>query len=125
LTYHVNDFSVDEHLKDSNDRSPFLDINFPMVTGFVINPMHTVTEGAFGRRLEGFVSVAAEGKLSTAKITEANRRIKFFQMFRAYGFDRYVDKLEKCINNKIHVKRNILYYLLFRLPPVSALFLAL
>jgi hypothetical protein len=115
LTYHVNDFSVDEHLKDPNDRSPFLDINFPMVTGFVIDPMHTVIEGAFGRRLEGFVSVPAEGKLSTAKITEANRRIKFFHLCRPYGFDRYVGKLEKCKNYKIHVKRNILYYLLFPL----------
>jgi hypothetical protein len=32
-----------------------------------------------------------------------------------YGFDRYVGKLEKCKNYKIHVKRKILYYLLFPL----------
>ena len=53
LTYHVNDYSIDEHLKDSNDLSPFLKLNFPIVSGFVIDPMHTVIKGAFGRRLEG------------------------------------------------------------------------
>ena len=63
LTYHVNDYSIDEHLKDPNDLSPFLKLNFPMVSGFVIDPMHTVIEGAFGRRLEGFVSVPGEGNL--------------------------------------------------------------
>ncbi len=115
LTYHVNDYSIDEHLKDPNDLSPFLDINFPMVSGFVIDPMHTVVEGAFGRRLEGFILVPGEGKLSNAKIDEANQRIKYFHLCRPYGFDRYVDKLEKCKNYKIHVKRNILYYLLFPL----------
>ncbi len=65
LTYHVNDFSVDEHLKDPNDSSPFLDINFPMVTGFVIDPMHTVIEGAFGRRLEGFHTGIRTGRGKT------------------------------------------------------------
>ena len=115
LTYHVNDYSIDEHLKDPNDVSPFLNVNLPMVSGFVIDPMHTVIEGAFGRRLEGFVFVPAEGKLTSTQIAEANKRIKFFHLCRPYGFDRFVDKLEKCKNYKIHVKRNILYYLLFPL----------
>jgi hypothetical protein len=115
LTYHVNDYSIDEHLKDPNDVSPFLNVNLPMVSGFVIDPMHTVIEGAFGRRLEGFVFVPAEGKLTSTQIAETNKRIKFFHLCRPYGFDRFVDKLEKCKNYKIHVKRNILYYLLFPL----------
>jgi hypothetical protein len=29
-------------LKDPNDVSPFLNVNLPMVSGFVIDPMHTV-----------------------------------------------------------------------------------
>jgi hypothetical protein len=53
LNYHVNDFSDDEHVKDPTDISPFVKINFPMVTGFIIYPMHTAIEGALGRRLEG------------------------------------------------------------------------
>ena len=77
--------------------------------------MHTVIEGAFGRRLEGFVSIPGEGKLSSAQISEENQRIKYFHLCRPYGFDRYVDKLEKCKNYKINVKRNILYHLLLPL----------
>jgi hypothetical protein len=77
--------------------------------------MHTAIAGAFGRRLEGFVFVTEEGKLSSAKIAEADRRIKYFHLCRPYGFDRYVGKLSTCKNYKIHVKRNILYYLLFPL----------
>ncbi|KAK4015244.1 hypothetical protein OUZ56_030227 [Daphnia magna] len=107
LTYHVNDYSIDEHLKDPKDVSPFLNVNLPMVSGFVIDPMHTVIEGAFGRRLEGFVFVPAEGKLTSTQIAEANKRIKFFHLCRPYGFDRFVDKLEKCKNYKIHVKLEI------------------
>ena len=53
-----------------------------MVSGFAIDPMHTVVEGAFGRRLEGFVSVPGEGKLRSTQIAEANQRIKFFHLCR-------------------------------------------
>jgi hypothetical protein len=113
LTYYVNDYSIDEYLKDPNDLSPFLKLNFPMVSGFAFDPMHIVIEGAFGRRLESFVSVPGEGKLRSTQIAEANQRIKFFRLCRPYGFDRYVDKLEKSKNFKIHVKFNILYYLCF------------
>ena len=60
--YHVNDYSIDEQLKDPNDVSPFLNVNLSMVSGFVIDPIHTI-EGAFGRRLLGFVFVPAESKL--------------------------------------------------------------
>jgi hypothetical protein len=105
--------SPDEHLKDPNDLSPFLKLNFPMVSGFAIDPMHIVIEGAFDQRLEGFVSVPGEGKLRSTQIAEANQRIKIFHLCRPYGFDRYVDKLEKSKNFKIHVKLNILYYLCF------------
>jgi hypothetical protein len=34
LSYHVNDFSDDDHL-DPNLISPFVRLNFPMVTGFI------------------------------------------------------------------------------------------
>ena len=115
LNYHVNDFSDDEHVKDPTDISPFVKINFPMVTGFIIYPMHTAIEGALGRRLEGFVFVVGEGKLSSQKIDEADMRIMFFHECRRYEFDRYVGKLSTCKNYKIHVKRIILYYLLYPL----------
>jgi len=48
-----------------------------MVTGFIIDPMHTEIEGALERRLEGFVFVVREGKLSSQKIAEADMRIQF------------------------------------------------
>jgi hypothetical protein len=70
-------------------------MDFPMVTGFIIDPMHTGIEGAFSRWFEGFILVPKEGKLSSAKIEEAYRRIKFFHLCRPFGFDRYVGKLVK------------------------------
>ncbi|XP_045026785.1 uncharacterized protein LOC123470533 [Daphnia magna] len=114
-TYYVNQFSEDDHLKDPTDVSPFKEINCRMVTCFIIDPMHTVIEGAFGRRLEGFVFVSGEGKLSTTKIAEADKRIKFFHACRPEEFDRYIGKLSTCKSYKVHVKRNILYYLLYPL----------
>jgi hypothetical protein len=42
-------------------------------------------------------------------------RIVFFHECRPYEFNRYVGKLSTCKNNKIHVKRNILYYMLYPL----------
>ncbi|EFX62643.1 hypothetical protein DAPPUDRAFT_120024 [Daphnia pulex] len=115
LTYHTNSLSGDEHLKDIRDVNPFVKIDFPMVTGFIIDPMHTGIEGAFSRRFEGFILVPEEGKLSSSKIDEADRRIKFFRLCRPFGFDRYEGKFSTCKNCKIHVKRNILYYLLYPL----------
>jgi hypothetical protein len=49
LNYHVNNFSDDEHVNSPTDISPFVKINFPMVTGFIIDPMHAAIEGALGR----------------------------------------------------------------------------
>ena len=115
LTYHKGSLYGDEHLKDIRDVSPFVKMDFSMVTGFIIEPMHTGIEGAFSWRFEGFILVPEEGKLSSAKIEEADRRIKFFHLCRPFGFDRYIGKLSTCKNYKIHVKRNILYYLLFPL----------
>jgi hypothetical protein len=115
LTYHASKFSADDHLKDPTDISPFVEMNFPMVTGFVIDPMHTAVEGAFGRRLEGFIFVSGEGKLSSAQVAEADRRMGHFNFCRPYGFDRSVGKLSTCRNFKTHVKRNILYYFLYPL----------
>jgi hypothetical protein len=49
LNYHIIDFSDDDHL-DPNLISLFVRLNFPMVTGFIIEPMHTMIEGALSRR---------------------------------------------------------------------------
>lgn len=62
LTYNVNDISEDNHL-DPTKISLFVRLNFNMVTGFVIEPMHTYVGGAFGRRLGGFASVPNEEKI--------------------------------------------------------------
>ncbi len=78
LKYDTNSLSGDEHSKDMRDVSPFVKIDFPMVTGFIIDPMHTGIEVAFSRRFEGFILVPEEEKLSSSKIDEADRRIKFF-----------------------------------------------
>jgi hypothetical protein len=112
LSYHVNDFSNDDHL-DPNHISPFVRLNHPMVTGFVIDPMHTMIDGAFGRRLIGFASVPGEGKLSKTQLAEVNTRIAVFKSWKVNDFDRYVENLNGCGNYKMHVKRQFLYYHLY------------
>jgi hypothetical protein len=49
LTYHTKSLYGDEYLNDIRDVSPFVKMDFPMVTGFIIDPMHTGIEGAFSR----------------------------------------------------------------------------
>jgi hypothetical protein len=73
LTYHTNKFSVDDHLKDPTDLSPFLEIGCQMVTAFIIDPMHTAIDGAFGRRFEGLILVTGEGKLTSSQVAEADK----------------------------------------------------
>lgn len=113
LSYHVNDFSVDEHITNPMDQSPFVDINFAMVTGFVIDPMHTMIDGALGRRISGFVSEPYEGKLDQDRMDEVNMRLKYCRSCRQYGFDRYVETLDNFKHFKTHVKRHFMYYYLF------------
>ena len=115
LTYHTNQFSFDDHLKDPTDVSPFLEIGCQMVTAFIFDPMHTAIDGAFGRRFEGLILVTGEGKLTSSQVAEADKRMKYFHLCLPYGFDRYVGKLATCRNFKTHVKRNILYYFLYPL----------
>jgi hypothetical protein len=112
LSYHVNDFSDDDHL-DPNLISPFVRLNFPMVTGFVIYPMHTMIEGAFGRRLVGFASVPSEGKLNKTELAEVNTRIAVYKSWKVNDFDRHVGNLSGCGNYKMHVKRQFLFYHLY------------
>lgn len=113
LSYHVNDVSIDEHIPDPRKRSPFVALNFPMVTGFVIDSMHTMIEGAFGRRLEGLAKIPSEEQLSKTKLAEIERRLAIFRTWRVNDFDRSVGKFEDCRKFKCHVKRQFLYYLLF------------
>nr|CAH0105065.1 unnamed protein product [Daphnia galeata] len=68
LSYCLSDDSIDDHLVNVHDVSPFIDLGLPMVTGFVIDPMHTLTAGAFGRRLVGIASVKKEGKLKPSQL---------------------------------------------------------
>jgi hypothetical protein len=53
LSYHTNEFSIDEHVKDVENPSPFVKMGFNMVTGFVIDSCHTMISGAFLRKLDG------------------------------------------------------------------------
>ena len=112
LDYHVNDFSKDEHVNPSKI-SPFVRCNFPMVTGFTIDPLHTMIDGAFGKRIEGFASIPLEGKLSPPLLAVVDQRIKIFKLFKTKEFDRAVEKSDSWVGMKMHVKRQFLYYHLF------------
>ena len=55
LTYCVSKESLDEHIPNPLDRSPFIRLDdVGMVTSFGIYPMHTAFAGAFWRRICGF-----------------------------------------------------------------------
>ena len=112
-TYHVNDISIDEHVTHPHRHYPFVDFGFKMVSGFVIDTMHTVHMGSFLRRLEGLASVAREGKLTETELAAVEKRIEFYRHCRPYDFHRHVEKFSGCSKYKAHVLRQFLYYFLF------------
>ena len=98
--------SYTDHLL--GDLSPFLEMKFNMVSGFVIDSMHAVFEGAFLRRLKGLAFVIAEGKLSKIQLAEVSRRLKHYELCSTYA-----GPLKNCGSYKAHVLRQFLYYLLY------------
>ncbi|KZS01800.1 Uncharacterized protein APZ42_001432, partial [Daphnia magna] len=116
LPYCVDDDCVDDHVASVHDVSPFYDFGFPMVSGFVIDPMHTLTAGAFGRRLIGIASVKSEGKLKSSHIAEVDNRIRLFKACKPSEFDRYLRSLTTCgTKYKHHELRDCMMYNLFPL----------
>ena len=73
----VSDDLEDEHLLGLNDLSPFIDIGFPMVYGFNLDPIHLTFAGCFKRRLKGLVSVTTEGKKKSSYLASVGARLKF------------------------------------------------
>ena len=94
--YHVNTVSVDEHVPYPLTPNPFADFGFNMVTGIVIDSMHTVLLGSFLKRLEGFASNPKKGCLSPEKISKIEGRLKFYRFCRSYEFHRHVESFAKC-----------------------------
>ena len=114
LSYCLSDDSIDDHLVNVHDVSPFIDLGLPMVTGFVIDPMHTLTAGAFGRRLVGIASVKKEGKLKPSQLAEVDHRIRLFKSCKPSEFDRYLRSFTKCSSKyKHHELRDFKMYNLF------------
>ena len=102
----------DEHVK-ATDVSPFKQINFPMVTGFSLDSMHTML-GTVKRALEGIVFFKHEGKLPTEKLKVLDRRLDIFKLCKPLEFDRYVRNLTTSVSSyKDHEIRQFLYYLLY------------
>jgi hypothetical protein len=94
-----NEFSIDEHVKDVENPSPFVKMGFNMVTGFVIDSMHTMISGAFLRKLDGFASNPLERKLSSTQLAQVEKRLKFYRHCRPYEFDRYVGSFSQCVES--------------------------
>lgn len=115
LKYCKSDDCEDEHLLNLNDLSPFLEIiDFPIITGFVIDSMHTLTAGCLGRRWEGIAKVASEGKIGRDDLNKVNSRLALFEGCKPFEFDRHVRNFSKCVSKyKHHELRQFLYYLLF------------
>jgi hypothetical protein len=102
----------DEHVK-ATDVSPLQQINFPMVTGFSLDSMHTML-GTVKRALEGIVFYKHEGKLPTEKLKVLDDRLDIFKLCKPLEFDRYVRSLTTSVSNyKDHELRQFLYYLLY------------
>ena len=79
-SYCLGEDFLDDHIVNVQDVNPFDEFEFPMVSGFVVDPMHRLTEGAFGRRLSGIASVKREGKLKPSQLSEVDRRIALFKL---------------------------------------------
>ena len=78
LKYPVNDIS--KMIIQIQQKSHFLRLNFDMVTGFVIELMHTFEEGAFGNGLESFASISNEKQISKEALTEVKSKSCGFQV---------------------------------------------
>ncbi len=113
LTYMKSDDCLDEHLNGLHDLSPFLKWNFPMVSGFVVESMHTFYAGCVGGRLKGIAGKANEGKLSASQLLQVDQRLKLFEKCKPCEFDRHVRSLSKCAKKyKHHEIRDMLMYIL-------------
>lgn len=115
LTYTGDDHSQDNHVLNANDVSPFVHFpEFGMVSGFVIDSMHTMEGGAFLRILVNLVHHKEEGGLDKKSLGELDRRIMIVQQCKPNEFDRRVRPLTKCAAKyKHHELRQFLFYLLF------------
>ena len=69
--------------------SPFVDLGFPMVSGFGIESMHTFDGGAFRRRLVGIASLPTEGKLDSKALVAVNERLTLFEKCKQAEFDSF------------------------------------
>ncbi len=113
LSYCTSDDCPDEHLNGHHDLSPFLEWNFPMVTGFVVEPMHTFYAGCVGGRLKGIACNPNEGKLSPSQLKQVDQRLELFKKCKPLEFERHVRSLSKCAKKyKHHEIRDMLMYIL-------------
>ena len=104
----------DDHVTNLNDRSPFLEKNLNMVSGFPIEPMHTLYACCLGRLLKGIVDVKNDGKISNNNLSLVDERLKLFKKCKPFEFDRHVRSLKNCVNKfKHHELSDLLMYLLF------------
>lgn len=113
LTYFKSKDCLDEHLLDPVNVSPFVNIGFPMVSGFGIDSMHTFDGGAFRRRLVGIASLTTEGKLDSKALVAVNERLKLFEKCKPAEFDRSPRSLNCVEKYKMHELRDFLMYNLF------------
>ena len=116
LTYCKSDDSEDNHIPNPADKSPFLKLTYlGMVTGFPIDPMHSMFGCAFHRRINGFFgkSKRNEGQLGAVQLERVNIRLERFKKCLLYEFDSHVGPVNTSKKYKFHVLRQFLYYHLF------------
>ncbi|KZS03094.1 Uncharacterized protein APZ42_034264 [Daphnia magna] len=112
LSYCKSDDCPDEHLNGHEDLSPFLEWNFPMVSGFVVEPMHTFYAGCVGGRLKGIAGNPNEGQLSSSQLKQVDQRLELFEKCKPSEFERHVRSLSKCAKKyKHHEIRDLLMYI--------------
>lgn len=113
LTYCQSDNCLDEHINSLHDLSPLHKLNFPMVSGFVLEPMHTFYAGCVGGRLKGIAGKKSEGKLSSSQLAKVDQRLALLKLCKPFEFDRHVRSLSQCVKKyKHHEIRDMLMYIL-------------
>jgi hypothetical protein len=116
LTYSSDkmDNSEDNHCSDVINPSPFLLNGYGVLTGFVLESMHTLDHGAFGRAMVGLACEKKEGKLDTLSLRKVDHRIALFQQCKPYEFERKLRILSRNAKSlKHHELRSMLMYYLY------------
>ena len=101
ITDEKKEKSQDYHVNGLHDLSPFCDIDFCMVSGFITDTMHTMWLGNLRRYLRNMALVSKEGKLSALQLARVDARLKIVGKCNPYEFRNWEVWVKALTNTKL------------------------